>query len=713
MKQLFIILFLITEISVFGQTLPIKWGKISGDDMNMSVYPQDMNAPAVILCDYGEIYFDVYISELRIYYKRHVRIKILQEVGLKYAHIEIPYISREKYEDIVTLRAQALNVSEKGKLLKSKVSQRNFKDEKIDRKWNRVSFTIPDAKVGSVIEYQYTIASLDFVQLDDWNFQSEIPTRWSELVMKTPEFFNYYINLQEDTKPAINTNEECFQSIQWIYKPNNIVPQGLNPKYYYQGVINVRLRGNMNRIAMQNVSAFPKEDYVKSIEDHRLKLTIHLLDAIKPTLSIGIPIKIWEDFTKPLMLTTIDDYDDRTRENLQTTPYPAGYYIYRASTWERLCLRLQKREDFGKRLIKFWNYKSLLDSVNLNEMSKVDKINTIYNTINQTIKWNKTYEFTADRNFDDILKSKEASSGEINLMLISLLQRFDIEAYPVLVRTTDRGILPNDYPVVDHFNTVLCMVKNEKNYWFLDATNPLRKSNLLESNLLADSGWVVKKKEAFWVKLKNEVDTKQLTTMKIDIDSTKKYNVQWESTRDGYFALETQNQMLTQSLENVLLQSFSQKSIQIDSATSQNLEKNSNSLKLNCNLNISNLIHSQNDTLSISMKKLFKTTNSPFQSATRIFPVEFPYAFEENYHFSIAIPSGFQVLTPENKSLSLLNNDAIFQYSSQVSGNQINIETHFKLSKTKFELKNYKQLQQFYNQMLALAFLEIKFVKIK
>jgi hypothetical protein len=67
---------------------PIKFGKVSEEELLMTVYEHDSSAPAVVLCDYG-------FFNLRDYmFTRIVRIKILNKEGLYLANDIYPGIEK-------------------------------------------------------------------------------------------------------------------------------------------------------------------------------------------------------------------------------------------------------------------------------------------------------------------------------------------------------------------------------------------------------------------------------------------------------------------------------------------------------------------------------------------------------------------------------------------------------------------------------------------
>ncbi|HEX3008132.1 MAG TPA: DUF3857 domain-containing protein, partial [Bacteroidales bacterium] len=176
-----VMLFGVADVLAYTSKPPIKYGHILKEDLQMSTYKPDPSASAVVLCDYGTVRVGP-----RTEYIRHVRIKILKEDGLKYAKIEIPYRFYNHYDNIQGLKGQTFNVTENGKIVKSKTSGSDIKEVDVDNKNRKMVITLPDVKVGSVIEYKYTIVSLDLVKLRDWYFQTTIPTIWSEFRVSVP-----------------------------------------------------------------------------------------------------------------------------------------------------------------------------------------------------------------------------------------------------------------------------------------------------------------------------------------------------------------------------------------------------------------------------------------------------------------------------------------------------------------------------------------------
>ncbi|HYC84789.1 MAG TPA: DUF3857 domain-containing protein, partial [Chryseosolibacter sp.] len=159
--------------------------------MTMKSYPEDTSAAAVILSNYGEAYVSINAVAPSMNFERHVRIKILKSEGVDWANASVLlYHEGADEEKLTNLKAVTYNL-ENGKIVESKMEKTAIFRDKFNRYFNRVKFTLPNVKVGSVLEYSYTIMS-DFVtNFPDLKFQYDIPVRHSEFWAIIPDFFTY------------------------------------------------------------------------------------------------------------------------------------------------------------------------------------------------------------------------------------------------------------------------------------------------------------------------------------------------------------------------------------------------------------------------------------------------------------------------------------------------------------------------------------------
>ena len=84
------------------------------------------------------------------------------------------------------------------------------------------------------------------------------------------------------------------------------------------------------------------------------------------------------------MITTWDDYDSRSPGQRKLLPYPPAYVIYYLPSWDESNEKLQKSDQFGQALLKFWDCDSILESILQNKIRDIEKTETIYNLSKRT-----------------------------------------------------------------------------------------------------------------------------------------------------------------------------------------------------------------------------------------------------------------------------------------------------------------------------------------
>jgi len=171
----FVVACLMTTNLLFAQD--IKFGKVSGTEMKMTVYPEDSTAEAVILSDIGK--FDK--QTFRFY--RHLRVKILKKSGTHWGNWTFPVPSKGAIRGIV------YNM-ENGEVVKEKLDKSNIHEEEIVEDYVVYKVFMPNVKVGSVIDIKYDFVGLPF----EWRFQQRIPVKYCELELEKSEYVHFSMN---------------------------------------------------------------------------------------------------------------------------------------------------------------------------------------------------------------------------------------------------------------------------------------------------------------------------------------------------------------------------------------------------------------------------------------------------------------------------------------------------------------------------------------
>jgi hypothetical protein len=208
---LLLIIGLLSAGLLTAQKAPIKYGKISLEDLKMKFYPLDSTAEAVVLCDYGRL------DPNQLQFTRTIRIKILKKEGTKWANLIIPSVPKS------AVKGTTYNL-ESGKVNESKLKNESVFSERLIGNLYRMRIGMPNVKEGSVVEITYSFIGIP----NEWEFQKEIPVQHSEIRLPSnPNYeikkvFSGYFPLSEGSESRwVAENVPAFHPEPYINSVNN------------------------------------------------------------------------------------------------------------------------------------------------------------------------------------------------------------------------------------------------------------------------------------------------------------------------------------------------------------------------------------------------------------------------------------------------------------------------------------------------------------
>lgn len=164
-----------------------KFGEIEKLDLKMKECDFDKNAEALVLFDVGEFFCNIYYQSVSktvfVMNERHIRIKILKDKGLSRADIHIRYHSFANDERVKGIIAQTYNLDADGSVIVSKLDKKLIYYKEINKRYSEVVFSLPEVKVGSIIEYKYIVEGSGS---NNWYFQKSIPVMLSRYTINVP-----------------------------------------------------------------------------------------------------------------------------------------------------------------------------------------------------------------------------------------------------------------------------------------------------------------------------------------------------------------------------------------------------------------------------------------------------------------------------------------------------------------------------------------------
>lgn len=207
MRFLVIIIFSIHHSILFSQSM--KWGKVSNEEKEFKECTYEKDAPAIVLFKNASVEATSYVT-----FKIHIRMKILNKSGFEYSNIQLPFLSADYYENIENLKAQTINILDNGDISITEVDKKDIYTIKSDDINSTISFSFPNVREGSIIEYSYSVFSRKFGFLNNWIFDEKIPVLYSKFKANIARGRDYKVIYQGEK--LLKKYAETESSDEWI-----------------------------------------------------------------------------------------------------------------------------------------------------------------------------------------------------------------------------------------------------------------------------------------------------------------------------------------------------------------------------------------------------------------------------------------------------------------------------------------------------------------
>jgi transglutaminase-like putative cysteine protease len=637
LRYLLIICILNSAVTIKGQEFSREFGQIGKAEADLISYSPDKSAEAVVLFDIGKSHFVNSDRSFDVIFERTTRIKILSDAGIKWAEVEIPFYQEGGiYETVYEIEAYTYN-PEGESFRRTVFNSSNCHDEKLNEFWVLKKFALPDVKAGSIIEYRYKISSQYKFNLRDWEFQSRIPTIYSEYEVKMIPFYEYVWSLQGTSK--IDSK---------IFRDDLSMPRRFGT---------IDFKDLVHKFEMKNVPAFKDEEYISSINDYIIKLDFQLA---KVNSTDGVSTNI-------------------------------------VSTWPDLIKDLVKDEDvtkFAKKCEKL--SAKLLSPDSLRSKSQHEKFDFILNYVKANFNWNNNRGKYASKSPNELLKDKFGNSADLNLLVVGLLNASGIEAFPLIISTRDNGKIKVDYPYLQAFNYVLINATIDGKRILSDATEILCPNDRIPSRCLSEKGLLIKEGVVEWVNLQSSIPSEIETNFSIDsvgINSRANTII----TASEYDALRYRNtygddKKKVAERGNVNGYIIDEASIIITNPDKKELPYIMKFTKTYKTEVINNKIY-----LSPFLDE--PITDNPLKQYSRTYPIDMLYPVKRNYNSTITIPDGYKVdFVPED--YKILNDLFELNYNVKIDEKTISVFFNYTFKKSVYLAQDYLKLKFYFKDII-------------
>jgi hypothetical protein len=651
MKKIVIVLLLLSQLSVFSQNY--KFGKVSKEELQEKFYPLDSTAEAAYLYKRRRTYFDfVSGNGFQMVTEIHERIKIYSKEGFDMATKSVAYYDPEvgAEQSVNSIKGYTYSLVD-GKVTKEKLSKKSIFKEKKNRSFSIKKITMPNIKIGVVIEIKYKLISPYTSSINDLEFQFGIPVKKLDYKIEIPEYYSF----------------------------------NKRSKGYYS--VDMKKSSKSGTIGSTNFRID-----VFSFDDN----TIPALRDNEPFIS------------------SIYNYRGGMKFELTQTDFSSlqGSVKNFSNSWEDVSKQIFKSSSFGTEIKKSSYYKDDLEKILASTKTSSEKITSIFNFVKNQVKWNGSYSKYTDNGVRKAYKERVGNVADINLILTSMLRSAGLNANPVLLSTRKNGI--PFFPTLDGFNYVISMVDfKDGSYVLLDASEEFSLPNMLPTRALNWKGRkVTKEGGSIWVELTSSKHASEDNNVMVKVSDEMLVEGVIRTKYDNLNALNYRKNNNHIKEDDLITKLEEKYNFEIDDYRVLNKTLLEKGIIRNIKFLSEDLIEEINGKLYIEPLLFLAQHKNPFKLEDRKFPVDFATPWKDRNIVSMQIPEGYKVeALPASLAIGLPDGIGLFKFSVTQQGNKISTMSILQFNEGVIGAQYYAALKDFYGQMVEKQSEKIVLVK--
>ncbi len=663
MKNLFISLLLLCMTSSLcaQQTIlvpSLKYGKPTNEELTMTTYAPDTSAVAVVLYKTCDVRYEYMSNGFRLNYEHEVKIKVLKSEGTTYADVSIPYYEPESGNGtmkvvVIGLDASAYNM-EGGKMVREKMKKEFVFKERLSKQYMQMKFSIPNVKVGTVLEYKYKILSDYFTDISGWTAQQDIPVVYGHYDIAIPEYFKF--NLDTRRNDLLSTTEK---------------PESLSFTIMGGG----------------------QSDMVQCT-GRRLTFKVNQLPSLHADSFLWCP----------------DDYRAQVSFELQGFEFPGALYKNFTQTWDQIDKMLLDDSDFGGALKMRNPYRDEMAALGIDKLPDANsKISALFLFLQKKMNWNQQYALYGNE-VKKAIKNGTGNNADFNFVLMSMLRDANIHCAPVVMSRRSQGILPFAHPSIQKLNTfIIAAANSDSTFVYLDGSIRTGYLNLLPTGLMVTRARMIDSSGSQWVNLSNLGKNQLRSLVNVSIDAEGKITGTRKTAYYGQYASSIRNSFRKAKDSIEFVNNLeTEESIKVTDISFNQM--NHFSPQVEENITFEKQATVNDNFIYLNPMVFLHVEKSPFTQAERKLPVELPFTEQMTLAIKIDIPEGYAVdEIPKAQTLKTEDGSGKCRYNIQVQGNQLSLTYTFSYDKLSYTIQEYPGLKMFWeaiveknNEMLVL-----------
>jgi Domain of Unknown Function with PDB structure (DUF3857) len=402
-----------------------------------------------------------------------------------------------------------------------------------------------------------------------------------------------------------------------------------------------------------------------------------------------------------------EPYMDAPKDYLQRVEFQLAGYKNRFgdkkdvnSSWKQVAFDLATDDDLGGTVKKNLPIPLELTANVAAEPGSMGKINVIYDYVKDHFTWDGYYGIYATDGVNKVWEKRMGSAGELNLVLINLLQSFKIDASPLLVAERDYGKVDPANTFIDRFNKTVAYVEVDGKLLVLDATQKYCPASLIPYPLLNTLALVVNKKTKGLIEIgSGEAAYKYNARVSANLDKAGLLKGSCIVNSVDY-ARESEIERIKNDKDNKVVKTIeeSYEGLKVDSF--EYVYANKDTVPLLQQFNFNDQLNENGGFVLFNYNFFTGLDKNPFKADERFTDIDFGYPFDVEVEEKIELPANSKTDNLlKSKILQTADKNIILSREIGRAGNILNIKIHFLQSVTLVPSSSYDALKGFYQQM--------------
>ena len=377
---------------------------------------------------------------------------------------------------------------------------------------------------------------------------------------------------------------------------------------------------------------------------------------------------------------------------------------YEVSKWDDVIKILLDVDDYGQLLGPCMFLTPIARSIQTRFKDPEERLKAAFDTM-KIMKWNEKFRLLAENSsLAESFKNKSGNAADINLMLVQLLKKLDIDAEPVVMSSRQHGILQLNRPTPLKLDYTIVRARIKEKSYLLDATEEYAPYFILPTRALNGIGKLVNFNSAETIETITEKKDKTFSIYDLRLSENLKLEGKYSVINHDYAALDFRNSYRKFNSKEEFLDDFQtgKPGLVITNSELKNVENLYMPAEIQLDVQLKNQVVNAGDQFYIYPMFYEQLKENIFKMETRNYPIDYAYKREENVVVTIHLPENFEVVElPKPVSMKMPENAAGFYYKITASNNIIQVNYKMSINKTLFIMDEYPFLKEMYHQIVS------------